>query len=251
MTSTGERERIRLGQPVEALWRDLRMRLSDLCAEDSCWLGLPFVQELGDEELLKWTYPPKGPTNQVAGDAKYKWLSTRNIDAVMEHFERIYPDFSFFGPVPMDFSEILTELNNLNLARLYRQGTRRIGVIFNFDPHTEKGSHWVSMMIDLNDLGTNSNAGKIAYFDSFGSCPPPQQVQKFIAKIQREASEKLDKNLKVMCNKTRHQFSASECGVYSIHFLERSLEGKPFMETFADIITDNQINEQRARYFSN
>jgi len=247
------RERIRLSQPVENLWRDLRHKLSDICSDESCWLDLQFVKEIGDEELLKWTYPPKGPTNQVAGAAKWKWLSTRNIDAAMEHFEKVYPHFIFFGPVPIDFAEIFTELNNLNLVRLYRQGTRQIGIVFNFDPHTELGSHWVSLMIDLNSRRRSQsqypNASKIAYFDSFGSCPPPKPIQDFIANIQMKAKQGLGLTLQVLCNKTRHQFSSSECGVYSIYFLEKSLQGQPFTETFADIVSDYEMNQNRARFF--
>ena len=81
---------------------------------------------------------PKGPT---AGS--FEWLRTSNINKALKKYEKAHPDFVFFGPVPINFSEIVTELNGLNLSRLYKNGIRSIGIIFNMDPHTQGGSHWV------------------------------------------------------------------------------------------------------------
>lgn len=257
--------KVKLSLPIEQLWRDLREKLSNLCSTEYCWLEIPYIKQLNDP-TLEHSFAPKGPVSpntlrrqQRAGtrtnsnnlsnvqDADKRWLSTDNIDKAMERFEEVYPDFTFFGPVPIDFAEIMTELNNLNIKRLYRNGTRRIGVVFNFDPHYKAGSHWVALMIDLSTGMPNS--GKIAFFDSYGSCPPRIEIQNLIRSVQEKAQEDLGMDLQVLCNKTRHQFSSSECGVYSIYFLEKSLEGIPFMRIFSDIVGDDEINTRRARYF--
>lgn len=258
--------KIKLSQPIEQLWRELREKLSNLCSTEYCWLDIPYIKQLSDYSTLEHSFAPKGPVSpktlrrQTAGKGSNysdntvgipfqdkRWLSTDNIDKAMERFEEIYPDFTFFGPVPIDFAEIVTELNNLNIKRLYRNGTRRIGIVFNFDPHYKSGSHWVALMIDLT---TNmQNSGKIAFFDSYGSCPPRIEIQNLIKSVQEKAKEDLGMNLQVLCNKTRHQFSDSECGVYSIYFLEKGLEGVPFLKIFSDIVGDDEINIRRARYF--
>lgn len=248
-------DKIKLNQSIETLWKELRQRLSSLCDTEYCWLDLPFFKNNGLGQLEENFMPP-GPTNQIAGTNSNinngngnKWLSTFNIDNVMEHFEKKYPDFTFFGPVPIDFAEILTELNNLNLKKLYRAGTRRIGIVFNFDPHTKPGSHWVALMVDLNAPGSTVNASKIAFFDSYGNCPPPPEISSLIQKIWQDAYTDLNMQLEILCNKTRHQFSSSECGVYSIYFIEESLGGKSFMQIFSDIMTDDEIIKKRSRYF--
>lgn len=257
-------DKIKLSQPLEALWRDIRERLSNICSTEYCWLEIPYIRQLNDPTLER-SFSPRGPVSprtirrqQMAGSDKAatystidpegkRWLSTDNIDKAMERFEEIYPDFTFFGPVPIDFAEIVTELNNLNIKRLYRNGTRRIGIVFNFDPHNKSGSHWVALMIDLSS-GT-PNSGKIAFFDSYGNCPPRIEIQNLIENVRERAMEDLGIELQVLCNKTRHQFSSSECGVYSIYFLEKSLEGIPFTQIFSNIVGDDEINMRRARYF--
>lgn len=261
-------DKVKMSQPVESLWRDLREKLGNLCSTEYCWLEIPYIKQLNDASL-EHSFSPKGPVSpkpnrrqQMAGmpasgnnmwngfsgdNADKRWLSTDNIDKAMERFEEIYPDFTFFGPVPIDFAQIVTELNNLNIKRLYRNGTRRIGIVFNFDPHNKSGSHWVALMIDLTSNQPNSQ--KIAFFDSYGSCPPRVEIQNLIKSVQERASQDLGMDLQVLCNKTRHQFSNSECGVYSIYFLEKSLEGVPFMQIFSNIIGDDEINTRRGRYF--
>jgi hypothetical protein len=258
-------DKIKLNQPIEQLWRELRERLSNLCSTEYCWLDVPYIKQLNDPSLER-SFSPRGPVSPrtmrrqqqagqfgrnnmqlSSGDAADKWLSTDNIDQAMERFEEIYQDFTFFGPVPIDFAEIVTELNNLNLKRLYQKGTRRIGIVFNFDPHYKAGSHWVALMIDLSSGTPNSQ--KIAFFDSYGNCPPRKEIQDLINSIRQKARDDLGMELEVLCNKTRHQFSSSECGVYSIYFLEKSLEGTPFMQIFSNIIGDEEINQRRARYF--
>jgi hypothetical protein len=247
-------DKIKINQPIEDLWKDLRRNLSSLCDTEDCWLGLPFFKN-NHLDTLEENFMPPGPTNQIAGTASgsspggNKWLSTFNIDNVMHHFEKKYPDFTFFGPVPIDFAQILTELNNLNLKRLYKNGTRRIGIVFNFDPHTKPGSHWVALMVDLNTPGTTPNSGKIAFFDSYGHCPPPKEISTLIQTIWQDAYTNLGMQLEILCNKTRHQFSSSECGVYSIYFIEESLGGKSFMQIFSDIMTDDDIVKKRSKYF--
>ena len=50
-------------------------------------------------------------------------------------------------------------------------------------------------------------------------------------------------------NKIRHQFKNSECGVYSVNFILRILQGDSFKNICDKIITDDQINECRKIYF--
>ena len=243
-------DKIKVSQNMEELYDELRNRLSTQCDTEYCWLSLPFMKQIEDPSFELSFNPPGPVSDQIAGSyskPNNKWLSTDNINKAMKRFEEIHHDFVFFGPVPIDFAEIMTELNNLNIKRLYKNGIRKIGVVFNFDPHTRSGSHWVALMIDLSTGKPNSQ--KIAYFDSYGSCPPRIEISNFIEHIKKMAQDQLGMDLQVLCNKTRHQFSSSECGVYSMYFLEKSLEEIPFMKIFSNIVSDDEINKRRARYF--
>ena len=53
------------------------------------------------------------------------------------------------------------------------------------------------------------------------------------------------KSFRTFYNNNRFQFKNSECGVYSMHFIEEFLNGKDFEEIVSDIIHDDKINKKR------
>lgn len=57
------------------------------------------------------------------------------------------------------------------------------------------------------------------------------------------------KSFRTMYNDNRFQFKNSECGVYSMHFIEEFLNGKEFEEIIENIIHDDEINKKRNIYY--
>ena len=55
--------------------------------------------------------------------------------------------------------------------------------------------------------------------------------------------------VKYKYNKKRHQFKNSECGVYSINFIENMLEGKTFNQYCNSNIPDDKMNKLRKKYY--
>ena len=115
-----------------------------------------------------------------------EWLDTFNILDVMEQYELTYPDFKFFGPVPIDFDLkdkfnkcVVSELCAIDLSRLNNQGVKKIGVIFNLDKHNEPGSHWIGMYMDLTK-------NLIGYWDSYGY-KPPSEVCTLMKKLKQQS----------------------------------------------------------------
>lgn len=216
------------------LWNQLRTKLSNQCQTEWCWLDLDFIKELNDEEITG-AMTPKGPAHS------WEWLKTSNINATMKQYEKVYPGFVFFGPVPIDFADIHTELNNLNLKSLYNSGVSRIGIIFNLDPHTQGGSHWVCMYVDLDKREIN-------YFDSFGICPPPKEIQNLVNSLSKTAKGFLGP-MKIHCSTIRHQRKNSECGVYCMYFITEALKGRSFDDISNNIILDDEVNKYRAIFF--
>ena len=117
-------------------------------------------------------------------------------------------------------------------------------MVINFDKHDQPGSHWVGIFIDVPKR-------RIGYFDSYGMCPPPDLISKYIRRACRDllhgSSGEIE--MKFKCNKNRHQFKNSECGVYSIYFILQSLKGRSFDEIFTNIIYDDTMNAKRDLYF--
>lgn len=233
-------QRIKTTLPKIELWSKIREQLSNECSTEYCWIDQAIIKNTRDTNLLMNTFRPKRPMG------KYQWLTTSNIHDVMKQYEQLYPDFVFFGPVPMDFAESVPEVANVNVKRLYKQGIRKLGFVFNTDPSDKPGKHWISMFVNLD----RSNP-YIGFFDSFAICPPPPAVQRLINYIKgfSEALYNIPNAFKIECNMIRHQRSNSECGVYSIYFITESLKGKTFQQISGNIVLDEQMNQHRSEYF--
>jgi len=296
------------------------MRFTPGCTEEYCLLKNKIVKNIKDKDINYNTFRPEAP--EGAADA---WLSTLDIQAVMEQYEHKYNDFKFIGPVPIDFDNdifpgmcVSDELCKINLKNLYNKGMRKLGIVFNLDPHYRGGSHWVCLYMDFK-------TGGIYYFDSVGDWPPPEikklmdllknqgntlilegvvnlddtHTQEFkyimgeelnqiilqtagksplldnivilegdvlnrVTKVEDDRIVLLNKVLKNQVggvfkskcfkqfyNKRQFQYKDSECGVYTIHFLEEFLKGKKFNEIISTKHTDAQMSELRKKYFRN
>ncbi len=74
----------------------------------------------------------------------------------MKQYEAEYPCFVFIGPSPIDYDTheykgvcVWEELCKFNLYKHKNKGIRKIRIIFNLDPHTKGGSHWVCAFIHI------------------------------------------------------------------------------------------------------
>ena len=69
----------------------------------------------------------------------------------MKQYEKTYEDFEFLGPSPIDYDThkaygecVWEELCEFSLRDNLKEGKTKVGIIFNTDPHTEDGEHWVA-----------------------------------------------------------------------------------------------------------
>lgn len=221
---------------------ELDKRIGDKCSSQQCWSGQDFIKNMNAiarEEFIKNTFRPKSP------EGKFTWLNTININDVMAQYEKKYPDFKFFGAVPMDFAELsMLELSKPDYAGLIKNGKTRLGVVFNLDNHNQSGSHWVAMFTDINK-------GQLYYFDSVG-IKPEKRVRTLMREQSRFIKENgipYDKQI-VDVNTVQHQKENTECGVYSMNFIIRMLKGMNFNELCNKPISDKHINKCRKVYFS-
>ena len=128
----------------------------------------------------------------------------------------------------------------LNLKRLLQKGKTKVGIVFNLDPHDKPGSHWVSFFADFDK-------NEICYFDSYGIAEP-NEVRILMDRLKDQAKE-LNKDIKIKVNNYRHQFKNSECGIYSINFIVKLLEGMTYEDYIQNITKDDDMEQNRKFYY--
>jgi hypothetical protein len=197
---------------VPALRRELRARLSSVCAKragsaDACW-----AEALGasrDGSVAK-ALRPKRP---AAWDAKPNaWLSNYDIAAVMRQYAAT-PEFrfEFLGVVPVDFAEPTAVAGNcyepqlcqLRLATLADAGKAVAGLIINLDRHDEPGSHWTSLLAVLDPALPSYGA---YYYDSTGAAWPAP-VRRYMQQWQAQMRARNPRaDFPLRHSRARHQY---------------------------------------------
>lgn len=221
------------------LLRALTKELDTVCSDQMCWLKQKFIKELEPKEkkeIMEFTFRVPGP------GSRFEWLNTINIDKVMAQYEHIYPDFKFLITTPIDFDLLGPKyrLSEYNYVEMYNKGIYKLGVIFNLDPHDKDGSHWVALYVDLK-------IGDINFFDSYG-VKPPKEVLHLMNTIA-DSCKKINVIPKIQWNKTGHQKKNTECGVYSLNFIIKSLTGLDMKEINEVRMSDDDVNKCRFIYF--
>ena len=226
------------------LWSKLNEKLNKKCSNDYCWTEQQFLSE-SKNNLQKTYFRPKKPKEWDSNERE--WLNTYDINKVMKQYEKKYDNFHFIGAVPMDFDKklnfgscVIDELCNINLKQLVNRGKSKLGIILNLDNHDEEGSHWVSLFCDFD-------SDNIYYFDSYGY-KESKEIRNLMNRLQEQGKE-LNKDINIHINNNRHQYKESECGVYSINFIERLLKNEPFENISNNIIRDDEMFNNREKYF--
>lgn len=203
------------------LWQILNERFVQ-CNKEDCWLN-----ELKDADLKKridrYIFAPDKPYEWKKNPNE--WLSNFDIMNVLEQYEQTYNTFEFIGPTPIDYDAVVSgrcienELCKFQLSDQIKKKKTHIGIIFNLSPHTSRGSHWVSLFVDVKER-------TIFFFDSAGD-PIPKEIQKLVDNIQLQV-QKIDngKYAFYQNHPKAHQRGNTECGVYSLFFIITMLTGK-------------------------
>lgn len=194
-----------------------------------------------DDTMLDKIYAPLKSENEL-------WLSGLDISRVMKQYESIHKDFIFIGPSAIDFDRVennvcvYDELCNLDVKRLNKLGKNKIGIIFNTDPITKPGKHWLSLFIDLNKK-------YIFFFDSNGD-KIPKEINNLKNRIMTDMKNE-NINLRYVNNiGFYHQTTEGQCGVYCLYIIIELL-GNRNPEYFKNRkISDEKINKYRRKYFN-
>jgi hypothetical protein len=213
------------------LWKDIYDKMELICKYEWCWLDSGFIDKIEDEAMRKkvafFTFKPKMTPE------RYSWLSTKDINNVLNQYEKARKDFLFLGAQPADYLQVEKRIDTRKFVEY-----SYIGIIFNLDPHNKPGSHWVALIVD-------NKRKTIEYFDSTGN-RPNKYIRKYIKYLIRQPQLK---RYEVLVNKRVHQKLNSECGVYAINFILEKLRGKSFEQITNKIVDDGQMNKMRGKIF--
>ena len=231
-------------RPYE-IWMALGENMKNTCNRESCWMK----QKWSKNKLSKDTKKSFAPTQPSVWKRKpTEWLTSIDILNVMKQYEDIYDDFDFMGPSPIDFDThkmhgecVWDELCKFSLMKQKKEGKKKIGIIFNLDPHDKPGSHWVAAYINMYKK-------ELYYFDSYGD-RTPSKIKTLVIRIQNE-SKQLGQKYKFLVYKKRHQYSNSECGMYCLHFIIEMTKGTSFQKFQNIRYTDKLMKKLRNIYFN-
>jgi len=237
--------RIETNDPKE-IWTTLKDRMKGMCRNEACWM-----KRIMDAEPAGFNaFAPEAPNSWTRDPDQ--WLTSDDIETVMKQYEDKFPAFEFLGPSPSDYNArkvagvcVWEELCNFSLKNYMDSGTHKIGVVFNTDPHTEDGSHWVSLFINI---APDNNY--IFFFDSTGY-RPQKEIREFINTVTAQGRA-LGIRFKYYENRKQHQKLNTECGMYSLFMIVNLIEGTRSPEEFmrGDRIPDRHMLEFRKEYFN-
>jgi hypothetical protein len=231
------------------IWAMLKNYYTKICNKESCWVRQMTKGTKMEKELLE-SFAPVSPIEWKKNPRE--WLSSIDIIEVMNQYEKSYKCFEFLGPSPIDYDThklygecVWEELCHFDLAEQIKNGKNKIGVVFNTDPHTKGGEHWISLFINIKK-------GTIFFFDSAGD-KAPRQIMKFVKTVTKQGRNLPEKiNFKFDQNyPLEHQYKDSECGVYSIYFIVHMLEDKVtehYLKTH--VIKDTYVQQFRKIYYN-
>jgi hypothetical protein len=229
------------------LWSELKTKFGDTCTNEKCWYKQ--FSDVNELQGMNDLFAPNSPSSWK--ENPNEWLSSSDIANVMKQYMKIYKCFQFYGPAPIDFDTMINktcveeDLCRFNIKNLMENGKFKVGISFNTDPHNRRGEHWISMFVNIRK-------GIIFFFDSAGEVAPPQ-IMKLVERIVQQGKElpspiqfKFDQNYP-----TQHQYSTTECGMYSLYFMVSMLEDKltqKYLKTH--IITDKHMTKLRKIYYN-
>jgi hypothetical protein len=242
------------------IWTSLKSKLST-CSKEDCWLDIIDDKNMR-KKLDKYLFAPDHPDEW--NSKPNAWLSNFDINDVLRQYELTYKNFATVDPSPMDFDDkpsskngkcVSEELCKFQLAEYLKKGKTKIGLVFNLDKHTEGGSHWVALYIDLDD-------NFLFFMDSTGEEMTPE-IDTLVKRIVKQGLKlSTPKQIHIHQNcPTEHQMGTTECGMYSLYFIVTMLTGKVNGKPLGDFsekikffkdqrIPDKHVSKFRKIYFN-
>jgi hypothetical protein len=223
---------------VKYIHKELQGVFFPLCGLENeiCWIeNTALTQKIKKRDvdlynvIENFIFKPRGTETQ------YGWLSTGHINKVMKQYQQVYPNFRFIDCIPSNYYNLHPEEFPFPFGN-----STKLAIVFNIDEAHESGSHWIAVFID-----NTTTELLIEHFDPTGDYPI-KNIQRF---IRDPIFKKIGKKVVYKVNKFKHQKGDSECGVFSLFYIQKRLEGYKFEDFQKTRIPDDLMNQYRSTFF--
>jgi hypothetical protein len=160
---------------------------------------------------------PPQPEDWISNPTE--WLSNFDINNCLVQYNYSKRNkYKFLGVYSIDFG---IPNNPFNIRKILEENPNvsYLGFVTNLSRASEAGTHWTSSFF-VFDPSLKSFGGY--YYDSTTG-GIPKDLQPVFNDIKRQAEELFKKDFPISINNVRHQFSNTECGIFSIAFQTRWL----------------------------
>jgi hypothetical protein len=214
----------------KALWIKVKSKLTPFCNNNEvCWSRVSGAYH-------------SSPAHKCRASVK-DGLTNINILKTFRVISRIYPSitkkYMFLGVFPINF--LKTNDNNIcigdllctfNLSDLQEKHKKEgFGVVFNTDPLSKPGDHWIAFWCCINPESPNYG---LYFYDSNSVQNPKRHIPTSIHKLKdRLLIHSKNMNLqkfKFHYNSQIHQESDGPCGLFCISFLVSCMLDYPIKE---------------------
>lgn len=205
-------------------------------ASSGCDHGSCLIKAIKDKIDLSKNVKPAGPRNST------EWLSNFNVDDVLKQWTEVYPKFYHMTYQMIDFQTTNSKLAQLDLVKISDEYDS-LGVVFNTDKSTGLGQHWFAIYCDFK-----KSPYTLEYFNSSGGSILPEIEAWMIETIKNfKAAGKEAKMVQV--TDIVNQKDTHSCGVYSVYYIIKRLEGTPYTEYQDSPIPNELMWEWRKKIF--
>ena len=190
-----------------------------------------------------------------------EWLTSVDIDRALRQYNApAFRGFRYVAVSPLDGEArtwrglgpcVTPAVCALTVRGLLAQGTREFGVVFNLDPSTRGGSHWVALYGALRPRSATRFG--VYYCDSVGEAPP-DEIAALMERLAAEAADvfgaRAAARFEVDYCRLRRQYRDAECGLYAMLFVVACLTTRlPFADVARRVFRRDEVVALLRRVF--
>jgi hypothetical protein len=196
------------------------------CEDERCVLNSRLLSH--DYETIKLINNNLKTNFKIDGPTDVSLLSNYNIDKTLQQWATHFKDFFAYNFNMVDYERQGDTLHTIDIMDLYDRGYRTCACVINSDVYSGRGKHWMALFVDMRNL----SQWTVEFFNSSGN-RPVESFARWLTKTKNRLEDIIEKhnlkNIKVDIIKVTgimHQYSKTECGVYSLYYIWARLNGK-------------------------
>lgn len=211
-----------------------------------------------DRELLSYlpdnTAKKEIKNFKLTGPSGVQLLSNVDIDGILAQWAIAYPNFYAYTFNMIDYTSysfrdgrVINEPDTLATIDPVKVFSKHdcCGCIINSDKYHGSGKHWMALFADIRDRSNPT----VEFFNSSGREPAPEWIS-WMNRAALAIESVIKKRPRIVTYNRVHQYSMTECGVYSLFYIYARLVNVPVTYFKSHVIKDELMFEFRAHLFT-